>query len=82
MYHLMYWSSYLISLIISKNTVVKTQFVDVPLPMVETLRNHIDKLSSLTATPHWKDGDTVEQVAYRQGQADVVRLARKIFLGG
>lgn len=95
MYHLMYWSCWFAALLINKQRVIKhhTEFRDrevIKTVEVEVIRHDpnglvkrdIEQIATHVTTAGYQKGDTLADVAYKQGQNDVLRFLQKKFLGG
>lgn len=95
MYHLLYWSCWFAALLIHKQRVIKhhVEFRDrevIKTVEVEVIKHDpkglvkrdIDQLDAHIAAAGYQKGDTLADVAYKQGQSDVLRFLKKTFLGG
>lgn len=94
MYNTTYLFSWLVAYCLSKTTIVKekrvTEYVDKIVTEKVTVTKHdpfglvkqdIEDLEEVIPKVHFKTGDTLADVAYKQGQKDVLTFLKRKHLG-
>lgn len=71
----------LVYLVLPTQRVVVRREVEVQLDPRGSTRTDLEYIRKHTRPVHWTEGDTLETVAYRQGQADLIKFIETKVLG-
>ena len=82
MLHLMYWSALIVSYLMTRSTIVRhTEHTEIRLDPRGLVRHDILRIKAILPALQYKRGDTLESVAYKQGQHDILTVLENRLIG-